>query len=121
MAFAVGLWDAIFGEKIEINLSAPDGSPINRKVTKKWLEQMEREGKMSRIERDSSQVRVHMLHPSSGYSVEVWTVGTDVDAGTVRQYQDEAGDIYAITAFKGGKPRVAVIRKDLWEEGRKAF
>jgi hypothetical protein len=121
MAFAVGLSDALFGERVEVNLRAPDGSPIKRRVTTKWLEQMERQGRMSRIERDSSQVRVHMLHPSSGYSVEVWTVGTDVDAETVRQYQDEGGDIYAITAFKDGKPRVAVIRKDLWEEGRKAF
>ncbi len=121
MNFSVGPWDALFGEKVEIHLRGPDGSPIKRTVTKKWLELMERQGSMTRIEREPSEVRVHMLHPMHGYSVETWTIGVDVDAATVQEFKDAGGDIYAITVFKEGQPRVAVIKKDIWERGRAAF
>lgn len=42
-------------------------------------------------------------------------------ADTVQQFKDDGGDIYAITAFKEGTPRVAVIKKEIWERGRAAF
>lgn len=113
MKFAVGVWDALFGEKVEIQSTAEDGSPIRRRVTKKWLEMMQRHGTMGPA------VRVHMLHPISGYSVEWWKIGTDVDAKTVSEFQDAAGDIYALTVFESGKPKVGVFRKDLWEQARK--
>lgn len=41
MIGALGVWDALFGEKVELEL--PDGS--KRRVTKKWLDKMVREGK----------------------------------------------------------------------------
>lgn len=41
MTGAMGFWDALFGEKIEIGL--PDGS--RRRVTKKWFDKMVRQGK----------------------------------------------------------------------------
>ncbi len=118
MRFSVGFWDALFGEKAEVEVRAPDGRPVRRKVTKKWLELMQRQGKMMQVQRDPSQVRVHMLHVVHGYSEEWWTIGRDVDADTVRQFQDEAGDLYAITAFEDGEPKVAVLKKEIWERGR---
>jgi hypothetical protein len=49
MKTSVGFWDALFGERGTLEIPSPDGSTKQVQVTKKWLEQMEREGKMKQV------------------------------------------------------------------------
>jgi hypothetical protein len=59
-----------------------------------------------------------MLHAVHGYSLQVWTVGTDVDPETVRTLRDKNGELYAFTYFEQGKPKIMVVKKEIWEQGR---
>lgn len=45
MTGAMGFWDALFGEKVQIEL--PDGS--KRRVTRKWLDEMVRQGRARQV------------------------------------------------------------------------
>src|SRR5260370_24389584 len=50
MQTSVGFWDAIFGRKVTMELPMPDGSIKRLEVTKRWLAEMEREGKLGPVE-----------------------------------------------------------------------
>jgi len=43
---SVGFWDALFGERVTLEIRSPKGGLKKTKVTKKWIETMEAEGKM---------------------------------------------------------------------------
>ncbi len=45
----VGFWDALFGEKVTLQIPLPNGGVKKVVVTKKWVEQLEREGKMNQV------------------------------------------------------------------------
>lgn len=116
MRFSVGLWDALFGEKVTCELPAPDGRIIKRQVTKKWLEKMQQAGEVKPI--DEPLIRVHMLNPY-GNTVEYWIIGKDIDQETVNQFLDaESGDIYAMTHFEEGVPQKSILKKEAWEKAR---
>lgn len=46
--FADGLWDSLFGKRIEVELSDADGKPIRRMVTQKWFRRMVAAGHLRR-------------------------------------------------------------------------
>ena len=47
MRFSLGLWDALFGEKIILQASDEKGNIVTCKVSKKWLEQAQLSGNSS--------------------------------------------------------------------------
>lgn len=49
MKTSVGFLDALFGEKVTLEMPLPTGGVKKVKVTRKWLEQMEREGKIQKV------------------------------------------------------------------------
>ena len=117
MKLAVGLWDYLFGEKVTIEIPDPPNELKKRKVTKKWLERMEHEGLMNKLE---NVVRVHMLHVLSGYTTQHWVIGEDIDAETVEKFRDsESDDIYAMTHYEQGEEQTHILRKHLWEESHR--
>lgn len=117
MRFSVGILDSLFGKRITLETADEKGTIIKREVTKKWLEKMEQEGKMSTINKPL--IKVHMLHVLNGYKVLYWTIGEDIDENTVHKYKDpKTDDIYATTYFENGDPRVMVLNKQLWEDAR---
>jgi hypothetical protein len=118
MKFSSDLWDALFGKKVIMEIPSPTGKIIKRKVSKKWLEKMKDEGQVKEIK--DAMIRVHMINPVSGISVGYWTIGKDIDEATVNEFRDpETGDLYALTSFKNGEPKISVLRKDLWEKSKK--
>jgi hypothetical protein len=46
---SIGIWDALFGKRVTMEIPTPDGSVKKVEVTKKWLEQMESQGKMKQV------------------------------------------------------------------------
>lgn len=118
MKFFTGFWDSIFGKKIIIEVPGPNGQIIKRKVTQRWFEKMKSTGRIKEIK--EGMVRVHMINPVSGYSIEHWIVGKDVDVETVNKFRDlKTGDLYAMTAFENGQPKIRVLKKDFWEKTKK--
>lgn len=49
MKTSVGFWDALFGERFTLELPSPAGDMKKVQVTKKWVEQMTREGMMKEV------------------------------------------------------------------------
>lgn len=53
MKTSVNFWDALFGAKVILEIPSPDGYVKKVKVTKKWMEQMVREGMMKQVNSSS--------------------------------------------------------------------
>ena len=116
MKMALGLWDYLFGQEVTIELTGPDNELIQRKVTKKWIESKQREGKMVKTD----VVPVHVLHVMNGYTIQHWTIGEDIDAEAVEGFRDsESGAIYALIHFENGEEVTHLMAKHLWEESRR--
>lgn len=108
MQFSTGFWDWLFGERMQIEL--PNGQ--TRRVTKRWWEEMERQGKV--IEVTNTVVRVHLLRPTAAmlfdamggnpiptYQLVCWKVGEELSEDAIRTHQDsQTGDMYAILMSK---------------------
>ena len=120
MQFSLGMWDALFGKKVTLVLPGRDGKPRPRKVTEKWLKEMERQGKAKRL--DAEAVPVHILDPLTDYRFETWVVGKDVDSETVEKFRDvQSGALYVLIAYKEGKKQVVVLKKHVWESTKKTM
>lgn len=139
MRFSVGVWDALFGERVTLELPGPDGQLIRRRVTLKWLKQMEALGMANKLEGEF--VRVHVLYPSGSvnleniadpdelfdsltasknhYRVETWRIGSDISAEDAENLRDkETGDIYAVAVYENGKQRMRTLPRELWQQGK---
>jgi len=68
MKTSVGFWDALFGERVTLEIPSPNGNTKKVAVTKKWMEKMEREGKMKPV--SSPTVKVNILDPMGGVSFD---------------------------------------------------
>jgi len=120
MSFDTGLFDSLFGEKVTLEVPGHDGRIVRRTVTKKWLEQMQREGKVERLKRGL--VTVHMLSPVTNYTVEHWSVGEQVSQEHYEKFKDpESGELYAMTTFREGQPELHLLQKRLWIEAKNNF
>jgi hypothetical protein len=142
MKTAVGLWDALFGERVTIELPLPTGGVKRVEVTKKWLERMEREGKIKPV--SSSTVKVNILDPMGGlcadqfddpadfldaiveprddHRVEYWVVGEQVSEAQHEKFlHPETKELYALTTYEDGKPSTYLVLRPLWEQAREAM
>ena len=115
MKFSVSFLDFLFGEKVMLDVPTANGQIIKRRVTKRWLEDMRKKGEI----KDIPTIRVHMLHPS-GNSIQYWIIGKDIDEVSVSKFKDaETGDLYAMTHFENGEPKMSIMTKGIWEKTRK--
>ena len=113
MQFSVGVFDAVFGKKVTINLTDPEGKPVQRVVTEKWLDKMAEEGKATPVVPDN------VLSVTEEEYRTHWTIDKDVSQETVRKFRDEAtGELYASLFFREGTPQVVVMTRASWEELR---
>lgn len=116
MAFDMGPLDRMFGERVDVEVPGPDGQVRRVSVTKKWLAEQERLGTMSKV---TDVVQVHVADPFRGCYVAVWKIGQDVDADTVKRRLDtETQALYAIVAYKQGKPQWALCDRGTWTQAQ---
>jgi len=114
MKFSVDVRDELFGERVEIEVLGP-GGVIKSSVTKKWLDQMQAEGRMSKVAEPL--IQVHILHSLSGYRVDHWTIGKDLDTATIAKFQDASTQaLYAVTYLEAGEPQTKIMSKSDWEK-----
>jgi len=57
MRFSTGILDALFGEKVELQVPRGDGTTMARKVSKRWIEAMERQGHVRQLSDDEVEAR----------------------------------------------------------------
>jgi hypothetical protein len=142
MKTSVGFWDALFGERVTLEIPSPNGSIKKVAVTKKWMEKMEREGKMKQV--SSPTVKVNILDPMGGVSfdqfedpadfmdalgepkdehrIEYWTIGEQVPQEQYEKFLDsKTNELYAITKYEDGKPSTFLIQRTLWMQARDAM
>ena len=112
LRFSVGLLDALFGEKIQIEVPGQPGTPpVMRTVTKKWFEQMQGEGRIRRV---SDSVPVHVLG-LAGYELRHWTIGQEVDQASCDQFFDQQSSaLYAMVVMRKGAAETYLLAKSEW-------
>lgn len=142
MKTTIGLWDALFGERVRVEIPSPIGGIRTVEVTKKWLEKMEGEGKMKPISSDTVKVNIldatggvsfdqfdepedflnALAQPKDPYRIEYWTIGKQVSKQDYEVYCDrETKELFALRKFENGKPCTHFVSRHLWELGRKAM
>ncbi len=112
--FSVGIWDALFGKRVVMEIPNISGEIVRRSVTRKWLEMVQ-----NKINSDSSGdeeiVKVHIIDGSQGYSVGYWIMGEDVGANYANRCKDnETGDLYVIHYFEDQEPKTKILTKEQW-------
>jgi hypothetical protein len=135
MRFSMGLWDWLFGEKIEMEL--PNGQ--RRMVTKRWMKAMEQQGLIRSVAPEDDTIRVHSIGktPDFGddihaldewlgnggktYTIESWTVGVDIPQDQVNKWRDnETGDLYVVYQIVDGKWTFAYCKREVWQRFKSA-
>jgi hypothetical protein len=120
MDFCVGFIDRLFGERIPLEVPGPDGKIITRNVTKKWLDRMIAEGKMSPVSGGRRTVTAHILDPVNGYTLETWVVGDNVQPELVQKFGNKSKNaIYVLRCYRDGKLESNILRQDLWNQAKK--
>jgi hypothetical protein len=119
MRFAIGLVDYVFGEKVTLEVTTSNGRTLQRTVTRRWMEQMERQGKMQDV--DGELVRVHHIG-LQGYEVEHRVIGQDVSEDVVKDFRDpQTHDLYAMSFMQNGEPKTYFLNKGKWEAAKAAL
>jgi hypothetical protein len=141
MKTSMGPWDALFGERITLDLPLPDGTTKRVVVTKKWWEEMVKQGKIKDV--TPSIVKVNIL--GSGLRVpagstnpveivnaleaedplvqiEHWQVGVQVSNEQYAEFLDHASkELYAIRKHDVGQIRTLLVQRSLWEQTRQVM
>lgn len=119
MKTSVSFWDALFGERVTLEIPSSNGGVKKVEVTKKWMEKMECERKMKKV--SSPTVKVNILDPY-GDRIEYWTIGEDMSKEQYEKFLDsKTKELYAITKYEDGKPSIFLIQRTLWVQARDAM
>lgn len=129
----VNLWDALFGEKMIIEVPLPNGKFKKVEVTKKWFEEMRKEKKINEIQ--DTVVKINILDPlghmqkikdpvqlmealeeeTSDHRIEYWRIGKEITIQQYEKFHDKKTDaLYAFVKYENGKPTTTLTNKDLW-------
>lgn len=74
MTFSTGFWDSLFGKRTTINVTTSDGKVKDIPVTIKWLETMEHEGRVRKV--DDTEVLEERIQRSFIAQAELAAVGS---------------------------------------------
>jgi hypothetical protein len=109
---AMGLFNKVFGKKVEVTLTDKDGISRTKQILKSDLNKWERDGKLSRMKTIKANVA-----GLSGVRTEKWTIGIDVPKESVDKYADKlTGELYVGEHNEKGEPIQYLMMKDAWED-----
>jgi hypothetical protein len=109
MSLSLGFWDSMFGEKITIELPDENGGVFKRQVTKKWLEKMLSEGKIS------TPVTVNILNAITGKREEEWMVNEQINYQTYKTFTKSDDVLFILESYDDdGKLNSTIVKRDLY-------
>jgi hypothetical protein len=135
MKTSTGFWDALFGERVTMEITLSNGSVKKVAVTKKWLKKMKSEGKVTPT--SPLIVRVNIFgskgdvpfdqfddfddlmdaiwKPIDEHRIEYWTVGEQIAQEKYEKFLDpKTKELYAMTHYEDGELHTFLLQKDLW-------
>tara|TARA_B110000238_G_C16062082_1_gene410978 strand:+ start:351 stop:1160 length:810 start_codon:yes stop_codon:yes gene_type:complete len=65
-------------------------------------------------------IYAHVLDPNTGYTVEEWVVGVNVDARTVRE-SSEDGNIFVVVVYESSETNRLCVSRTTWDQARREF
>ena len=119
MRFSTGRFDALFGEKAEIEVRQDDGTLRKVRVSKAWLQKMKDSGQMTKAPENA--VHVHIIGPD-GLEHGQLIVGKDIPEDRFKKLVDpETSALYALKVYEQGTPSITVISREMWEAAKRAM
>lgn len=107
----MGLFNKLFGEKVEVNYTDQNGTNRTKKVSKSDLDQWKSEGKMTELKT----VKVNIAG-INGVRIEKWTEEVNVPKETIDKFLDNStGELYVGEYFEKGEKKQVVMKRDQWE------
>ena len=141
MNTSIGQFDALFGERLTIDLPQRDGTTKKVVVTRKWFDEMVRQGKMTDV--TASMVAVNILKSGPTIpegtddpdalmdaltadaplvSVENWQIGVKIPKEQYDMFLDPISkELFAVRHHDGQSTKTVVIKRELWEQTKKAM
>jgi hypothetical protein len=122
MKFSTGLFDAMFGEKMTIQIEQENGIMKDVVVTKAWREKMQKgeEGVFKVVKSGNQSVTAHILNPETGYTQETWIAGTHMKLEDMEKCS-ENGSVFVIDYHDKGIPQRKVVSRSDWDKARAHF
>ena len=109
---SVNLWDALFGERVEVRLKTSSGVRVVR-VTRRWLERMEAQGLFGP---ERVGVVAHIIDVDNSTIEEIWTLGEDIsDEDHERWLDPETETVYAMRYLNDGYLVQRFLTKRVWD------
>lgn len=106
MKYSTGILDAMFGEKMTIQIEQGNGIMKDVVVTKAWWEKTQKgkEGVFKVVKLGSQSVTAHILDPKTGYSQERWIAGTHITLEDMEKLSDN-GSVFVLAYDDKGIPQ----------------
>lgn len=117
MKFNTGIFDALFGEKMTIQIEHGNGIMKDVVVTKAWWEKMQKgkEGVFKVVKLSSQSVTAHILDPKTGYTQETWIAGTDITLEDIEKWS-ENGNVFVLGYYDKGIPKSMICSRAIWND-----
>ncbi len=117
MKFSVGVLDALFGKKIEMEFQDSDGLAVKRRVSEKWFNSMIENGDISALR----EVVVNVLHPYASFT-DTWIVGRNIDQDAYDKFiNHDTGQLYAMIHFENGESVTNLVTREIYEDFQESF
>src|SRR5437867_43725 len=110
MKFNTGIFDAMFGEKMTIQIQQDNGTMKDVVVTKAWWEKMQKEGIFKVVKLGSQSVTAHILDPQTGYTQETWIAGTHIKLEDMEKWS-ENGNVFVLGYYDKGIPKSMICSR----------
>lgn len=122
MKFNTGIFDAMFGEKMTIQIEQGNGIMKDVVVTKAWWDKTQKgkEGVFKVVKLGGQSVTAHILDPKTGYTQETWIAGTHMKLEDMEKWS-ENGNVFAIDYYDKGIPQRKVMSRSDWNKTKAHF
>lgn len=67
--------------------------------------------------KQNNRILAHVLDLKSGYTIQEWIIGKDIEAVNVRRYAD-GGALYVIKPSKAGQKPAGLVSKEVWTSAK---
>lgn len=117
MRTSVSIMDALFGERVSFEVPDGQGGKRQVSVTKKWLDKMIAEKRISQV--PDSSIVLFMDGPN-GERTATLKIGEDIEQTTVDEFRDpETNAIYGMYCYEAGQEKSFLVQRSLYEETQK--